>query len=988
MYMKAYDRPIVVLLAALLFLINGSLYAQNSDRDLFLDAEARFQSGNYALALEQYEELIRKWPQSSYNADARFRKAVILYRMGKTQEAYLAFETIERRYRSTKFLDYIPFWKALIEYDRGDYRKAFQRLSALSNKKLDEWTAQQVLLYKGKSALALEDTDQALQAFESLYQELARVPLQAETQGAVLIYLSDLYSRLGKQKEQSQLWESLSKDALRQDIREPLALRAAEAYLALQNNDKALPLLESLSTSSNREIAGKALQYLLSYEQKRENDAGVASVIIKAENLLRTDPQALASFWTKVGSATFYEGKLELARSYLLRAQVILGTRDIDQDVPIYLAEISWRQGDAQQALKTLLDAEPFIKGDKALLLSRLQWYALQGEDWDNAVLYGQTALVQAEREKRDDIAAMVRAYIAYGLYRKGQFTEALETLGTDTVPPGPKDLAKRLQSRLLQKTGQPLASLESYNVLLQQVPNNPELAIERMSLLFEKAQYTQVLSSSQEIESKTDLSKLSVPYRFGFMYMKGIAMAQTASAPEAYRAAAELLARASELAPAGESALPWAMYYSAWALYRAGRFAEAAAQFNSLVSRFPAHGQTYAAAYLGAWSYARLGQYANGARLAQRAAELNTAPDAAARARYLEGLLRSLSGDWSGALKAMDQAGTAHLSYAARAAFEKGNIYFRMGNIREADAAFALVQRNFGQDPLAEEAAYRRGELYYGAKQWKEALDRFDAYRNTYPRGAKVDGALYFSGSIQQELDQPDRAILLWERLLREYSASSFRLPAMIALEKAYWTKKDWESALRIATNAIVEFGEAAKSSGLEEEVAMLRYLIAGMSEKAARLQVQLVKQQGVSTPGGRKTALELARYYILETSQREAGTVLADQIIAYRGEDPGSASEAYYLKGEYFGLLEAWDKALAAYLEAVELAATLKPEQIRSGQIRQDLIPESLFKAARSTQRLGRTEDVRQLVATLTKQYPASPWTRQAERLLEANR
>jgi TolA-binding protein len=983
--MKLNHRYFRGLLFIIACIVCSPLYAQNSDRDLFLDAEARFQSGNLTLAMEQYDELIRKWPDSPYSGDARYRRAIILYRTGRAQEALRAFETIEKRYRSTKYIAYIPYWKARIEYDAKNFAKAYQVLANLSLNSLDEGTRQQVLLYKGKAALALDDTDQALEAFESLYNDRSRRSLQAETEGALLVYLSDLYSRLSKYEDQNRLWESLSKDTVTKEIREGLALRSAEAYLALGKNEKALPLLETLSTSENREIAGKALQYLLSYEQKQGNDEAVASVIIKAENLLRGDPKALAAFWAMVGSATFYEGKLDLARSYFLRVLAIAEGNTLSQDVPIYLAEISWRQGNPKQAIKTLLDAEGSVKGEKALLLSRLQWYALQQEDWDGSLLYGQRALDQAKQEGREDIAVLSKSYLSYALYRKNQYTQALDILGNDTVPPGPKDLAKRLQSRLLQKTGQALSALESYNALVQQNPLNPEIQIERMSLLFEKNQYGQVVAFSQELETKTDITKLSLPYRFGFLYMKGLSLAQTASTAEAYKTAAEVLAKAFDIAPSTETARPWTLYYEGWSLYRAGRFAESAKLFEQFVSQYPDHIQAYTAAYLGAWSYARQGQYEMGALLAQRAADRSpgTAPEAMARARYLEGILRSFYSDWTGALKALDQAASVPTSYAVRALFEKGTVYYRMGKIEEADTAFAAVQRNFSQEPQAEEAAYRRGELYYGVKQWKEALDRFTQYRQSYPRGSKIDGALYFSGAIQQELAQTDSAILLWERLLRDYQGSTYRLPAMLALEKAYWAKQDWENALRVATSAIVEFGDTAKSAGMEDDVATLRYLISGMNEKTARLQVQLVKQQGVTTKAGRQTALELARYYILESSQREAGLSLADQILAYRGEDPGSAAEAQFLRGEYYTLLEAWDKSADAYLDAIDLASPLT-----AGETRPDLIPEALFKAARSTLRLGKTESAQRLVATLQKQYGSSPWTKQAGRLMEASR
>ncbi|AEJ20241.1 tetratricopeptide repeat protein [Gracilinema caldarium] len=972
-------------LFVILFLANTSLYAQNWDRDLFFNAEARFKVGNISLALKQFDELLEKWPDSPYNGDARYYRAVILYRMGNNQEAYQAFEVIEKRYHFSRYIHYIPFWKALIDYDAKNYVRALQLLSNLDLNKLDDETQQQALLYKGKAALALDNTDLALKAFECLNAERFRKSLRVETEGTLLVYLSEMYGRLGKYDEQIKLWESLPAEGLNPEIRESLALRTAEAYLVQGKIDKGTVLLDMLSVSSNREIAIKALQYLLRFEQRQGHDDKVASIIVRSENLLRSDPKALAMFWFQVGSSTFYEGKLDLAKSYFLRVLAIAENENVTQDVPIYLAEISWRQGDKKQAMQILSDAIPRLNDKKALLLSRLQWYALQQEDWHDAIRFGEQALIHAEKEGREDISALVRAYSSYALYREHEYTQALLILGTDPIPPGPKELSLRLQSRLFQKTGQVVSALDSYNALIQQNPFNPEIQIERMSLLFEKSQYDQVIASSKEIEGKFDVAKITSPYRFGFLYMKGVSLAITSSTAAVYSAAAEVLIKALENGPPGDIAFPWALYYKGWSLYRASRFIEAAETFEQFARQYPDHPQTYPAAYLGAWSYARQGLYEKSAILAQRAAAFAGASDplAKARARYLEGVVRSFTSDWTGALKALDLAASFASPLAVRALFEKGNVYYRMGKIQEADTVFATVQRNYSQEPQAEEAAYRRGELYYEAKQWREALERFTQYRQTYIRGNKVDGALYFSASIQRELSQIDSAILLWERLIREYQRSTYRLPAMIALEKAYWMKQDWENALRVGTNAIVEFGDAAKSAGLEDDVATLRYLLVGMNEKAARLQVKLIKQQGVTSMAGRKTALELARYYIVESSQREAGLALVDQVLAYVGEDPGSAAEAHFLKGEYYALLEAWEKSTDAYLDAINLAIRLK-----AGETRQDLIPEALFKAVRNSQRLGKTESAKRLVETLKKQYGTSPWAKQADLLMEASR
>ena len=277
-----------------------------------------------------------------------------------------------------------------------------------------------------------------------------------------------------------------------------------------------------------------------------------------------------------------------------------------------------------------------------------------------------------------------------------------------------------------------------------------------------------------------------------------------------------------------------------------------------------------------------------------------------------MEATFRVSLKDWDGAIAAFDKAAAAKSSsnpagmtpYTVKALFERATTQELAGRIDQADDSFAALARSYPDDALAQESVYRRGELMYRARRWQTAAERFAAYRDQYRSGDRMDGALYFGGLSLSATGKIDAGILLWERLLADIKNSRYRYSASFAVARAYREKKDWEAAFRAYTSAIAEFGDQARKAGASDEADVLRYMMTGISEKAARLHVVLTKEGGAATAVGRAAGLELARFYIRESAQREAGVSLLDEIIAARADDAVSAAEASFLKGEYYSM------------------------------------------------------------------------------------
>jgi TolA-binding protein len=917
--------------------------------------------------------------------------------LGRHSDAYAAFLTVEGRFRATKYVAYVPFWKGVLEYEQGEFQTALDRFKAVAQKPPDGETLRQSLVYLGKSATALSRIDTAISAFERLLKELSVPPLRLESEGSVLVFLSDLYGKSGSHEALIALWERIDPELLDKTSREQLTLRSAEAYLAAGQSDKALPLFESLADSPRRDISTAALTRLLEQQRRLSNESAVQAILVKAELSLRSEPDDLADFWLQVGAGAFREGRYDLARSYFLRVSALQSPEKRSSQVPVYLAEIALRENNAAEAYRILAEGAATPRDGRALILTRMGWLALSLERWDDARSAATEAITVGRGENRQDLVDLAGFYLSYALYRSELPQEALALLGTAPSQQDGSLESAVLRAELLRLTDKPVEAVAAFGENLE-APGasagiRADTLVRKMALLFGKSQYAQVLETAAELDGPgVAQPSLSPAHRFAVAYLRGISAAAVGN----YAAAVSSLDAALGIStPAPAAAVPWAAYYRAWSLYRSSRFKEALSGFTAFADTYPSHELAFNAAYLGAWSAARQSAYAEGIALAERAASIaRTLPaspsskEAEARSLYLEGILRSFLSDWKGALGAMERAIVlGSTSYRVRAAYEIALIHTLSGNVEAADAAYARVARDYPLDPLAAESAFRRGELMYSAKRWDASLERFSSYRQAFPNGGFTDGALYFSGLAQKALGKVDASILLWERLLADLGSSRYRFPASLALGRAYWEKQDWENAFKVYTSTLAEFGDRARNAGVGEDAETLRYLLARLPEKAARLHVAINKYGGAATPEGRAAAIQLARFYITETAQREAGAALAEEVLALRSQDPAAAAEAYQLKGDYFYILENWEGAALAYLESAASAGEASGAALTTlgTKVASELLPESLFKAARARARSGKMDSASEIVALLERSFFGSVFASQAKRLLE---
>ena len=226
-------------IAAIILVIGvvGTLSA--NDRALFDEAERRFTSGDFVLAVDRYRALMERYPTSEFFAPAELRSAQALYYLGRYTEALARLQRAAAR--SQRGREQVVFWLGLTHYQLGDYPRAESTFSEYLDGANTE--AARAHLYRGLSRRELGRVDDATADIE------ATVTLGGiAEQGYAAAVLFNLYNERGRFADSVALWERVGANLDDNDDFAELRVRgAADAALAEGNVELARDLFRWLS---------------------------------------------------------------------------------------------------------------------------------------------------------------------------------------------------------------------------------------------------------------------------------------------------------------------------------------------------------------------------------------------------------------------------------------------------------------------------------------------------------------------------------------------------------------------------------------------------------------------------------------------------------------------------------------------------------------------------------------------------------------------
>jgi tetratricopeptide (TPR) repeat protein len=958
-YMASRVKTVLLLL---IFLSPVCLFADLSEDELFKQAESSYYSKLYSVALGRYTEFIETYPLSWLVPDAKYRSAVCLFRLGRYREAYEEFKAVETRFRTTRYIEYVPFWKGTSAFYLGMYREALKSYDSFLSRTDDTEFRLKAMLYKALSELSLNNYQNAKASIEQLVDE--------KGPGNLSSYEAVLYSRiLLKADALDELIALKAPPDLEENWKEKFLLYKAEAYWRKGNYEEAGKIYNELQEGSD-ETASIAYRRLYTLAQKRNDFDTMESIIQKAEERFHGSEKLLEDLWERIGIESFKRQDLKLAEYFFTKVWNRGNYEDMNSITPLYLSEIYTKMGKSKDARRVL---EEYVslsrKEPESVMLKLANLYILE-ERYDEAAGRLEKLIKGAASSKPVDEAHYLYAFCQY---RLGNYETALRYLNTEPDDPVYPDML-RLKSTVLIKMGKQNEALDAIVEYTRHYPDDVRARLDYIKLLFSMKRHSSVVSECKNLLSSfSDLERRD-PFTFiQTNYLMGLSQISLKSYAEALDTLGKITKKTLETAGL-MTILPYTEYYTGWAQYRLNQLKNAARTYDSFIKQFPEHELFDRALYTGAWCYFNMGDYEKAESLFTKLSEKKDSA-LSLKAQLLKG--KSLEN-----LKMMQEALVSFSyissrypdsSYADDALFEQANIMAERNRIEEAASMYEQLFQRYPDSELAEEALYKKGELLFSNDKYEEAKTSFTEYRNHYPDGKLIDASLYWEALCTQKLGEQRGAILLWENLIETQPESTFVPDALRLTGEAYTGFGEYRKALPYYERLINQYPEYAKSIDADLRVQEIRYLIFGLEKREAELTALISKNRGVETDQGRRAMLELSRIYIDEKKKLERAFQMLSQIVLK--EDPATEADAQFLLGEYYRLTDDYVRAGEEFFNA----SLKKPED-------KDFTAYSIFRAAQMMALAKRPREMEQLLEILKRYFPQSEWAYEGERLLES--
>ncbi|MFW6363121.1 MAG: tetratricopeptide repeat protein [Spirochaeta sp.] len=963
--------------ALLVLIVIQPVFGQTGDRFLYQSAEQRFRSADYAIALERYEQFLREHPSSELVPDVQFRRAVTLYQLERFEDAADLLMRVQSRYRSTRYLSYVPFYLGVSQFQLGEYTRSIENLSEVqvSNTAVQN----EAMLYLARGYIATGEDDRAVEILRSLIDSDS---IGEDVRGfAGALYVSLLHDQ-DRYQDILDVTGTLEVESLPSQWGHQVQLFEAEALFFLGDFEAAREGYEQL-TESRLEISTVAFQRLFLIAQETGTTEEVAGIIRSAEQVLAGRSEVLKDFWLRVGLSSFQNEEYRLADLYLRRVWDLRGVHDVDEIVPLYLAEIAESRDDVQQGISVLQD---YLERESSpTVLFRLAALQAKQQQWNESrANISQFRSLYSDSELYPQ-ASYLHAYVLVQLDLHNEALQVIQGLRSQGLVSGLQGDLLRLEAQVQREIGDLSSAAESFRDYLALQPDDLSAVVEYTTILFEQERFTAVNREIENtLEQFPDLQGDSPEIHAKLHYLRGLAAVTNNDFPSAvqyFSPLSELSAQeAADLGADVAAVHPYNLFYHAWSYYQNGDFSRSFDLFNRVADDYEDTSIAARAAYLAGWSAYANSDYAAAETLLMRVQTFDTEDDLTANAGYLLAQTLVERNDLSAALNVYRNVFLDHPDSrrAAEARYGYAETLLQMDREDDALDAFREVTQRYPDTFLGQESQFRRAEIHYDRENYRDVQELLFEYRTNYPDGERIDDALYLGGEIALRLEEPSGALLLWNRLIRNHRQSPNRFDAMVQAAQIHRDRGEYRSALNLVSEAMSRYPDRSGSAGLERVSNELVLLVSGVSEREAELRVEIERNDGVSTDAGRTAIIELGRTILLESFQLDGNAdrviPLLEDLTERTSENPDQAAEAYLLIGEYYMRTGGPGRAADSFIQA---ASTVRDDR--------DLLARSLFRGAEALIRDDRSGEARQLIDRIQNSFPQSQWSEAAEGLLE---
>ncbi|QTQ12366.1 tetratricopeptide repeat protein [Treponema parvum] len=426
-----------------------------------------------------------------------------------------------------------------------------------------------------------------------------------------------------------------------------------------------------------------------------------------------------------------------------------------------------------------------------------------------------------------------------------------------------------------------------------------------------------------------------------------------------------------------------FAQFYCGYAQYRNSDFAAAYKTLVAFAGQYPSHELAWNAYMTSASAAVQSGNLKGAESAAEEALKISISPNKRRKASLLCAGIYSDMEQFEKAASLLKPYSVQKDEFALQCRYVLAQIYEKDKKIKEADALYASIIKDFSLDALSEDASYRRGELYYAAKDYNAAVNRFEEYIRKFPSGRFYDAAMYFCAESLAALGFTDKAVLQYELFLSTVPESAYRYGAVKNLCLLYRQTGDYRSALAEANRLLSEYGRQAKDDKIDEQIKELEQLVSGSDIKIVQKISEYENSGGIDTPAGRKAGTELAALYSKSPDMQEKAISLSAQLLAVQKKNLDSeslfAAKNAVLLASYRRRQEKNAESAKLYLDAASYYRMSAYE---------DSAAAALYGAVEAFDAASQYGNAKETASLLEKLYPESAQNAGAKRIVEKYR
>jgi TolA-binding protein len=875
----------------------------------------KFQQGNFREAIKQWQDLLRKYPQGKYRAEALYWSGEAYSSLREPTKALDAFKELIRKYPQHKYISYAFLssgWIYLAQKDYEEAGKAFSqaiKYTPSSNQSLlslSYYLKGAALYSAGKFIPASqsfkelrEKVETTLLADKAIFweaechynlgdyanaQRLYETYLQSFPSGSLvkMVWYSlgwcQLYTK--KYREALTSWDQMEKYSMQNRFKGSVLIGKIRAYLALKELAKAKSLVEeyqSQHTLQDPWLEKAMFEIAIYWIEQRDYPQAMQML----NQILKLYPHASLK---PLIIFLLGEGHYQLKQYY----------KAIE-----YYRQISSISGNSFKSLQL---------NQKALLRIGISYYRL-------AEYQLAAQILEDFLNKFPDSPFLDEAnfWLAESRFQQEEFSRALKTYGAISLESKKADYALYGKAWVLYRTEKWAEAAYQFQQVLNKYPHSslvPEVLFRLGECYFNLKQYPKAETYFQrllQLFPQSDL-KVSALFQLGWINYK----------EEDYTKARKAFTELLGSYPSSE----WgddAQYWYGMSYFLEKNYSQARHELSKIITNYPQSPYIFRAFMAIGDSYYNEENYAQALQTYRDIINRYPTNPQIIEAEYamIQTVLQqgqkkqffSLSQDFL--VRHPNHPLSLTLMY------QVAEHWLAEGKVADARKIYQEIKERFDKNPEADKALFQLGEIEFRAKNYPAALNYYQSLLKDYPTSTLKPIAQFKIAEINYYLQEYQRAYQGFERFIADFPQHN------------------------LISQALYYAGSCLSASGKKDK---------------ARAYYQKVTKSFPSDPYTFKSYLELGK---ILSGQKEFAKAQEWLSKATQAPDKGVRAQAHFFLADIYTATGNYQKGIEGYLKVVYLYSD-----------QEKLLDEALLKAGQNYEQLHRWSEALSIYRKLLKE------------------